>query len=784
MTVFESSYKSLLQGVSQQIPRERQPGQVSAQENMLSDVVTNVRRRPGAEYKFDYPEAGATAHNIKAWYTDISGSTVHVLLNTTTGIIRVYDPEFNVQAIVQNDYLVTSDSSDIQASTIGDELFFLNRSVQPSAIGGSTGTDPNTKGCFYIPAGAFSKTYTVTVATNLGSVTGSYTTPTGAGAGDAAVSTPDYIAGAIVTDLQNNGIAGIGASMQITQSYVYILASTGTVTYLTVNSSTGTGYLIVSKDAYFPSEGYLPEVLPSVANGWIVRVGDVRTPKYYTYNSSRTAWLESGDWESPTSITDMPISLTKDNGSWVLVTEDFEGRLAGDESTNPNPRFCTYPITGIGAYQGRLVLLSGPQVLLSASNNPRRFYRSTITTILDSDTIGIGSSANTSASYEYCVPFQKDLLLFSAMYQALIPSGNVAITPRTATVLPTSSYSADMTSAPVPLGQTLMYATPRSAEFFGVLEMLPSNSVDSQYVSHDSTAHLPKYFGGKCRFGVSSSTSGTALFAPSGDTHSLIVHEYLWEGEQKIQQSWHHWTFPYPIASAYFANEQIILIFVNSGNILGCGIDPRTGVLTFDTGRKPFLDLHSPSEISNHIVPIPDWMLTFDSTIASRLALTVRYGALAGERVGFSVEGTNLRTVRSYPSGTVSLGIPYTSAISPTQPVVKDANEVVIGTTKTTILRYVIGTQNSSEYEVLVKDAHNPDELASPIGTLYWSSTELELGRANYAPESLATVPCRTNASSTTMLISTDGLGELNVVSIEYVLKFNQKIQRLEGKFR
>ena len=45
---FEGVMPSLLQGVSQQIPRERQPGQLGALKNMLCDPVTGLRRRPPA----------------------------------------------------------------------------------------------------------------------------------------------------------------------------------------------------------------------------------------------------------------------------------------------------------------------------------------------------------------------------------------------------------------------------------------------------------------------------------------------------------------------------------------------------------------------------------------------------------------------------------------------------------------------------------------------------------------------------------------------------------------
>lgn len=784
MSAFESSHKSLLQGVSQQIARERQPGQVTAQENMLSDVVTNVRRRPGAEYRFSLDSPSATYANIKAIYTNISGQDVHVFINTTTGTLNVLSSAYAVLATTTSAYLAASSPKSIQMTTVGSELFILNREKVPVSAGTAGGVSPNWRGMFFVSAGAFSKEYTVTIRTNLGAITGTYTTPNGATIGDAAMSTPAAIATGLAASL-NPRMNSIGVQECFTlEAYVYI-HSTSAATTVTVTSSVGSAYMIVSRDSYFTVEGNLPAQLPPQADGWIVRVGDMRSPKYYTFDSSRSAWLESGDYDAPIGLLNMPVSVVKIGATWTLDSSAFEGRLAGDEDSNPDPVFMTDGITGIGSYQGRLVLLSRAQVLLSASNKPRRFYRSTIAAVLDNDTIAVGASANLGAEYEYAIPFQKDLLLFSAKYQALIPSGNSAISPRTATCVLTSDNSADMGCAPLSLGRTLMYPAPRSEDYFGVMEMVPSPNVDSQYVSSDSTSHLPKYMAGRCRFSTCSSTAGMALFASTGDTKSLLVHEYMWNGDTKAQQAWHRWTFPYPVAAAYFASEMIHIVFVNSGKLMGCSIDPRVGVLTFNTGRKPFLDLHGLVTISNNSVSIPAWLSTFDPAIASKLAMTVRSGDLVGERVGASVVDANtLQTVLSYTSGDVSIGVPYTSALSPTPPTVKDANEVVISTAKTTLLRYAVSTTNSSEFKVAIRDAYSVPADGASIGTLYWSSTELSGGRAAFASESTATIPCRTSAPSTTLLISTDGLGELNVVSIEYVLKFNTKVKRLEGCFR
>ncbi|NYW24497.1 hypothetical protein, partial [Escherichia coli] len=72
MPTYESAYKSLLQGVSQQIPEERLPGQLSAQVNMLSDPVTNLRRRPGAQLRAQGMMPSATCDSIRGFFTDIA----------------------------------------------------------------------------------------------------------------------------------------------------------------------------------------------------------------------------------------------------------------------------------------------------------------------------------------------------------------------------------------------------------------------------------------------------------------------------------------------------------------------------------------------------------------------------------------------------------------------------------------------------------------------------------------------------------------------------------------
>jgi hypothetical protein len=220
------------------------------------------------------------------------------------------------------------------------------------------------------------------------------------------------------------------------------------------------------------------------------------------------------------------------------------------------------------------------------------------------------------------------------------------------------------------------------------------------------------------------------------------------------------------------------VVFTQNDTLVLTSIDPKIGVLTFDAERRPFTDLWSAQTVTDYDCSIPAWLTTFDPTVLSKIKLTVLTGALAGELAGHTVNAGAVTTVRSFRNGQVGFGVPYRSSFAPTPPVIRDYNEVAISTNKATLLRYALGTKNSSEYRVIVNDQNTTDDGLQSVGTLSWSSLELEPGRALYATDAVSIIPCRTNVSTTTVEVFTEGTGELNATSLEYVIKFNQKIKR------
>ena len=662
MSAFESSYPSLLQGVSQQIPRLRLPGQVQVQENMLSDPVTGVRRRPGTVNKRTVPLSGAAANRLRVFYTEIGSKAVHGVINTVTGSITLYDTDaaYTQLFTATASYLQATAADQIQLATIGEELFICNTSSVPATFGTISSLNPANRGWSYIKAGAFSKLYELVVVTNLGTVTASFTTPTGANVGDAALATPDNIATELFNDI-NAVAASLGIS--VTRSGVYLYIAPTTATSVVTSSSSGQTFIEVSGSGVVRTESQLSARLTSGANGYVMGVGDTGALRYYTYNHSNLTWLESGSFGSPQSITGMPISIRYSGGTFTIPIIAWEGRLAGDNDSNPLPAFVQNgKITGMSSYQGRLVFLSGPDVSLSASGKPRRFMRSTVVTLNDDECINIKGSAGSlgTASYTRAVPFQKDLLLFSSVHQALIPSAGTALTPRNAQIVLTGQYACDTGATPVPIGRTLLFPMPRSSAFFGVMEMMQSPYTDSQYTSTDSTVHLPKYMPGRCRGGVSSSSSNMVLFTCTGDLRAVFVHEYNWSGDEKIQQAWHKWTFPYDVAGAYFVRDRVVIVMCTSTGYAFTEMDIRAGNRAADGSLLPFLDNWVTATIANNTTTLGASAIAMDAALGSKIDIVGSTGGLAGERVGFAVSGASndvITTVRSFPSGQVAIGV-------------------------------------------------------------------------------------------------------------------------------
>ena len=954
MASFDGAYESLIQGVSQQVPTSRLPGQVSEQVNMVSDLVTGLRRRTGSKFRRTLSSAGVDPKSVKAWRTEVGGVSAECLLNSNTGelIMLEQDGSKYGEEVVhrfQSNYLKAQDVGSIRSTGVGDSMFILNTEQIPTLETQAKETPFKSVGYVQVNGAAITTTFGVTVTGGGKSFSGTYTTPDGTQSEHAKFINAPHIAERLVKSLQGetwvhptessgkyvqddpttesngNPVGGNGVSLHSVKGDTLIFRLNplnpgagrarfkvdmpeGFITekrddsvafmglhftinkaipnteyrilfdgkpwvfktpsgevkehskYLTVNyiaqalgdAAEGNNVVIpplrweldpekpyqppvVHKDdsndfnAYYEAmlEGdtfvikskdgnpitmridsarvyintsisgvlqdvsKLPHTLPTLADGVVYGVGDKgSTLTYYQYSHSESRWLEVAIPGSPTGILNMPVELYWDGDTWVLEESAFEGKLSGDDETNPDPAFVDWGITGIASYQGRLVLMSGSWVLLSATNKPRVFYRTTVEELLDTDPIEIGSSAAGSASFKYGLVFNRDLLIFSPEHQALIPGMAQAITPKNAHILVTSTYTADMTCEPITLGSSIMYPMPRSSTHFGIQEMLPSAYTDSMYMSVDATEHIPTYLEGRCRFAVASTVGNMALFASSTDRRVLLIHEYLWSGDEKVLKSWHKWEYPYDIAHAYFAGGLINLVLVDpdTSNIILVDLDPKAGDGTVIETRNYYLDMHRlvtvVQETKPYInVPKDFWAFCKAYDLIEHVRVAHYGGDLNSMEIGADPIVVEDGTPRIYlnPSTTASkvvIGFSYVSRFIPGSPVFKDFKERVITFNRVQLMKMYTLTNRTGIYEVSIIDKDRSFDKSYEVNPVRWLSTELNLGKLPVAGTIGNVIPCRIDAHSGEVEFRSVGLTEMNIINIEYTCKAGVMRQR------
>lgn len=778
---FEGALNELLQGVSQQIPRERVAGQCTAQVNMLSDPVTSIRRRPASHFLsvHDFGPIG-TKDNLYTQYLERGSDGRHLIINTHTGGWWLLDrAAVNIVAQGNLSYLLANDRKSIQTTSMGGITYILNTEKRPSGTTDNTGKqDPKLTGFYFVKSGAFSKEYDISVVWSGGSTTVTYTTPDGTTAGDADQSVPEAIARHLVEKLI---AAGVDFAVRV-GPYIYFKLIAAGATDLKITSTSGAPYVGYSNQSQVNLETDLPARLHPSADGIMCAVGQSeRALVWYRYDAGKGVWLEAGAYDSVSSINiDVPYKIDGD----TVSQHTMEGRLAGDDLTNPKPTFLeNRQITGIGTFQGRLVFLSGAYVCMSAAGEPDRFFRSTVSSLEPTDRIDIASGSAQNSVFRQAMQFNKDLILLGDSTQAVVPSTQQLLAPDNASVVLTSDLACNAFVHPVTTSQTLMYAAPRSQQFSAVLELVPSQYTSSQYVSQDVTTHIPRYIEGEARFMQSASAANIILMATEGDDRTVLAHEYHFTSQGKVHAAWHKWTFPFHVASLHFARDTVIVFAADDTGaedaITISKIDPKSGGVTFGLDRLPHLDAMEQVPVADNKGVVPVHLRPWVKE--GRLAAAVVDGATAGEEIKIDVNTVNweFTTETGFVSGKLWLGFRYESLFAPSPPLLKDQNDALITVSPVRLLRYELTTRNTGEFNVRVTDPSIDLDYSESTTALLFGTAGVQIDRSLISDLSRVPVPCRSNAASTEMFLSTDGTQDMNIIEIEYIIRYNQRRRRV-----
>ena len=225
----------------------------------------------------------------------------------------------------------------------------------------------------------------------------------------------------------------------------------------------------------------------------------------------------------------------------TYTVPEWTTRQAGDSNTNPDPSFVGEAINDIFFFKNRLGFLAGEKVILSEAAEFFNFFRTTITSLLDSAVIDVTAAHTKVSILRHAIPYVEVLVLFSDQTQFVLRSEGL-LTPKTVSITPSTEFEADRDVAPEANGDSIFFGTARGS-YAGVREY---RDVSSQRLSFEATeisAPVPTYITGTISKMASSTKEDVLVIQATGSTSTLWVYKFFNNGGERVQSSWSKFTF-------------------------------------------------------------------------------------------------------------------------------------------------------------------------------------------------------------------------------------------------
>ncbi len=877
----DGSLKSLIQGVSQQPARSRLPGQCTAQDNMTSNPVDGLSRRPPLDW---IGELFTSSENVQ--FHEFNQGSKKFILAALPNEIRVFDLEGNEKNVTEQDsgfdYLT---GASLTFSTLDNLTFVANKETVCEMKANTFASFLDYGSIIYIRGANYARKYEVTITYNAGSpagalttLTASHTTPDGSATAHGAQIATDYIATQLVNALQTvddpTNVGTSASSVAIGTGAKSFTASTGKAwttsqvlriyqadnlsnymegTVTTYNSGSGALDMNITKvvGSGTPSSWTIVPITGGDGIFNINRVGDiihvtwngVRTdrftiavsdgvggvnmvavnnsvrqtaelPKYAPHNyhvavtgdgnAGADDWYlvftvkpdatgvvantgegfgRDGTWvetvknktEYLVDKTTMPHVLEYDsaNDEFFFYPGDWAGRQVGDTDSNPNPSFIGRTIEDMSYFQQRLVMLSGPAVIMSRTNRPLDFWIETATMQTDSDAIDIESTAKGVTKMLRVIPQNRDLVIFADGAAQFIVFGRNAVTPKNSALVLTTSFESNLDAKPVPAGRNLFFAI-NYGDYTGIREFYTEGTVDIND-SRPITQHVLKYLEGQVDHMASTSNFDTLLVKTTQD-RILYLYEYIWVDDQKVQSSWSRWLLPNDIKHFFFVESIIYVIAKIENTYILQKLDLNTledEGLTYQVklDNKMFIENVDTDFVYPHdfMPPIEDMLFVQGAGCPNpgQRAVLADYD-----------EGTKTITfTRDMEGGTIICGQTYRSSYKPTVPIVKDQDGVKVGTGNLTISKFLINCRRSGAMKAIISGRYK--EAVELLFTgRFVADSETAVGEEAIVDKSYI-VPFREDIDNGELELVADKHTPLTIMDIEWIGQYRKRGQRI-----
>jgi len=788
----DGSLNSLIQGVSQQPARNRLPGQCTAQDNMSSNPVTSLTRRPPMEEIMKLFDDEDEAQ----FYDFDLGEGNQFVVAALPGDLKVFGMDGDEKTVTEvSDAFDYLDGGDLAFTTLDEVTYIANRTktVELQATSKSYVT---TGSLVYLLGGQYGRVYTVNIVWSGGTYTASFTAPDGGSASHSAQITTTNIATQLKTNL--DAVSGLNTNFTINRVddvlYIQKVSSPTTQDFnVTVaDGDGGVNMLVVNntvKDANklprFAPHGYVVTIKGTEADvdDWYVEfVADVDSAG--NLPSLGAGFGRNGVWAecvAPATayqfdLETMPhvLNYDEDTDSFTFSPGAWEDRAAGNENSNKNPTFVGRTIEDLAYFQGRLVMLSGPATIMSRTDKPYNFWKNSATILADSDRIDVQSTAKGVRKMIRAIPHNRDLVIFANKGQFLV-FGRNAITPQNSALILTTAFEADMSANPVPAGRNIFFGF-KFGRFTGIREFFTQDSQDAND-TRPITQHVTKYLEGNVVSLTSTSNFDILIVQTTTGLKTLYVYEYTWLDEKKVQSSWSRWLMPDDVVHSFITESVVSLITKKGDNYILNKID--LDVLN-DEGinynirldRKLKFTGITTSIVAPYDVPQDDpedlVFVQGDGCPQPGLRAWVdEYDA-----------GTDTYTFdRSMEGGDVYCGIRYRSSYIPTNPDYKDNNGVKISTGKLKVSKFLVACKETGKIVTRVFSKYFADRTVEFTGRFVGDLNSVVGEPA--VTDTTFIVPFREDVENAEIEFYTDSFLPMTITDIQWKGQLTKKGQRI-----
>lgn len=537
---------NLVQGVTQQAAQQARDSQCKTQYDCLNDASSGAGARPGGMLVKMYPGEDLSG----AYFSETDHDNENYLIVVdSTGDVSALDladgTVCTVTDVVPTTYLQAGSGAinrKLRSQVAEDFTFLANTEVTPAMTGTTSAAKVN-DALVFVRSTQLNSAYSVALS-GPASATATYTT-------DATNVTPTaVICGDLVADI-NTGTGTHGYTATQAGSTFRIHRADNAAFIIDVADGNGDDSLLA-----FNGEATSFSKLPARGfDGMILKVSGEDRSSDDDYYVKFVGYPSTGNWQE-TVGPGTKTSLDADTMPHAVVNTGYRtfeyrrntwsSRISGDGvGTSKDPAFIGKKVRDVFYHQRRLAILHASGAVFSKANAPFTFFPDTVQTQLDTAPVDVKPSNSTgkgATSLELAVQVAEKLFLWAQRQQHAVTHGtDSGFSQKTVSTDEAASYEYSPLVDPMAMGPFLYFTTEMGEwSSFRALQFQQARIAGDT----DLTAHVPSYIAAGVTDIAGAETLRTIFILSENNPSCIYVFNYLWDGQQFVQQAFNTWRIP------------------------------------------------------------------------------------------------------------------------------------------------------------------------------------------------------------------------------------------------